>query len=304
MVRLSALADLCWAPEASTAVANVAAGALLVRGGALSPRDLAACTGGGLLYVAGVALDQYMGRDLDALERPERPIPRGDISPAAALAVSLTLMAGGVGLASLAGVAPAAVAGALAACMLLYQGALKGARPGPVARGACRFLTVCLGLSVVGPAPPAPWMWIAPLTMGGYSMAIALLPGEGLEEMGGTEDGPRDQVHRAIWAVALVLAGALVALAAASPARRLAGFVWLLPFGGFVAWRARRVFGPVLSDPSPAADAIGRAAGGAVVLMPAIDAAMVAAGGWPAAAACVLALALPAAALRRRSPDA
>ena len=300
---LRALADLCWAPEAPSAVANVAAGALLVRGGALSPSDLAVCGGAGLLYVAGGALDHYVERELDALERPHRPIPRGDLAPAAALAVGLMLMAGGVGLASLAGVAPAAVAGALAACMLLYQGALKGARPGPVARGACRFLTVCLGLSVVGPAPPAAWMWIAPLTMGGYSAAVALLPGEGLEEVGGAGAGERDQVRRAIWAVALVLGGALLALAAASPARRLAGFVWLAPFGVFVAWRARRVFGPVLSDPAPAADAIGRAAGGAVVLMPAIDAAMVAAGGWPAAAACVLSLALPAAALRRRSPD-
>jgi hypothetical protein len=58
------------------------------------------------------------------------------------------------------------------------------------------------------------------------------------------------------------------------------------------------VFGPVLTRPT--APTIGRAIGGGILLMPAIDAAMVAASGLPGAALAVLALTVPAWLLKRR----
>jgi hypothetical protein len=58
------------------------------------------------------------------------------------------------------------------------------------------------------------------------------------------------------------------------------------------------VFGPALSQPT--GPQIGRAIGGGILLMPAIDASMVAASGAPAAGLVVLCLMVPAWALKQR----
>jgi 4-hydroxybenzoate polyprenyltransferase len=278
-------------PNVFTAVANVAAGALLARGGSLRPADALLCAASACLYLAGMALNDYFDRDTDAVERPERPLPSGQVAPLSALLLGAGLLAAGVGLAAASSSLSGAVAGALAGAILLYDGALKDAPLGPFAMGACRFLNVCLGLSVAGAAPPERWMWIAPITMGAYTAALT---GLSRDEVGGTS---RARAREAIVSIAVVLLGALIALAAASPAGRMSGFLWLTPFAALVAWQARALFGAVLSDPSAAA--IGRAIGGGILLMPAIDASMVAAGGWPEMAVLVAALALPAHVLRR-----
>ncbi|HWM88708.1 MAG TPA: hypothetical protein VNO33_22815, partial [Kofleriaceae bacterium] len=181
----------------------------------------------------------------------------------------------------------------LACAILLYDGGVKSGPMAPIAMGACRFINVCLGLTAAGTsAPPESWMWAAPLTMGAYTAAITYLS---RDEVGGSSAA---RARSGVAMVAVVLLAALVALAALSPASHLAGFLWLAPFAGFVAWRARSVFGPVLGEPS--GPTIGRAIGGGILLMPAIDAAMVAAAGWPEAALSVLALAVPAWMLKRR----
>ncbi|RFU85833.1 prenyltransferase, partial [Streptomyces triticagri] len=55
------------------------------------------------LYEAGMALNDWADRAEDAVERPERPLPSGRISPAAALSAAGALTAAGLGLAALAG---------------------------------------------------------------------------------------------------------------------------------------------------------------------------------------------------------
>jgi 4-hydroxybenzoate polyprenyltransferase len=279
-------------PNVFTAASNVAAGAILARGGALRPGDLALCVASACLYLAGMALNDYFDRDIDALERPERPIPSGQIPPVFALALGIVLLTTGVALAAMTAPAAGAVAAALAGAILLYDGGLKTGPLGPLAMGTCRFLNVCLGLSVAGPAPPCAWMWIAPITMGAYTTAITLLA---RDEVAGTS---RAAARRAVGLIAAVLVAALIGLATASPAARSAGLVLLAPFAVFIAWRAREVFGPLTSEPSPAA--LGRAIGGGILLMPVIDAAMVAAGGWPRAAIAVAMLALPSVLLKRQ----
>ncbi|HUS67171.1 MAG TPA: UbiA family prenyltransferase [Kofleriaceae bacterium] len=279
-------------PNVFTAAANVAAGAILARGGTLRAGDLALCAASACLYLAGMALNDYFDRDIDALERPERPIPSGEIAPYIALAIGVGLLGAGITLAALTAPAAGAVAAALAAAILLYDGGLKGGPLGPLAMGTCRFLNVCLGLSVVGPAPPSGWMWLAPATMGAYTMAITLLA---RDEVAGTS---RAAARRAVGLVVGVLVAALAGLVLFSPAGDgVASFAPVAPIAVFIAWRARQVFAPLLAEPSP--PALGRAIGGGILLMPAIDAAMVAAGGWATAALAIALLALPSLLLKR-----
>lgn len=288
-----ALLALCRIPNVFTALANVAAGVLLARGGGFAVDDVLLLAASGCLYLAGMVLNDYFDREVDALERPERPIPSGQVSPGVALALGLGLAATGVALAACFSPVAGAVAAGLACAILLYDGGLKAGPFGPLAMGACRFINVCLGMTAAGTsAPPESWMWLAPLTMGSYTAAITYLA---RDEVGGASAA---RARNGVLLVAAILIAALVALAATSPASHLGGFLWLVPFAGFVGWRARELFGPLLADPGGAA--IGRAIGGGILLMPAIDASMVAAAGWPESALAVLLLSVPAWMLKRR----
>ena len=76
-----------------------------------------------LLYWAGMAANDWADRRLDAVERPERPIPSGRVAPAAALGLAAGLTAAGLGLAAAAGRPPGrcAVAVPLAAAIWAYD---------------------------------------------------------------------------------------------------------------------------------------------------------------------------------------
>src|SRR5687767_12443969 len=62
-----------------------------------------------LLYLGGMALNDWADREVDARERPGRPIPSGRVSPAAALAVAAGCTAGGVVIARVARGLPVSV---------------------------------------------------------------------------------------------------------------------------------------------------------------------------------------------------
>lgn len=77
-----------------------AIGALVAGGGTehLWP-VIAAVVATSLAVAAGNAINDYFDREIDATNRPDRPIPRGDIAPREALAFSLLLFAIAVALA-------------------------------------------------------------------------------------------------------------------------------------------------------------------------------------------------------------
>jgi geranylgeranylglycerol-phosphate geranylgeranyltransferase len=75
--------------------AFVAVGTDLASGGDL-PATLAAVAATGLAVGAGNAINDYFDRDIDAINKPERPIPRGAVSPRGALAFSTALFLGAV----------------------------------------------------------------------------------------------------------------------------------------------------------------------------------------------------------------
>ncbi|MGW4297204.1 SCO3242 family prenyltransferase [Micromonospora chersina] len=150
MTRLADLAELVRAPAALSVPGDVLSGAAAA--GTLGRRTPALAGASVLLYWAGMAANDWADRRLDAVERPERPIPSGRIRPATALGVAAGLTAAGLALAGAAGGRRAtAVAVPLAATIWGYDLLAKNTAAGPAVMAACRGLDVLLGASV-GPA--------------------------------------------------------------------------------------------------------------------------------------------------------
>ncbi len=77
---MKALVELVRAPAALTVPGDAVAGAA-ASGWPFGGRRTLALTGASVcIYWAGMALNDYADRHLDAIERPERPIPSGRIS--------------------------------------------------------------------------------------------------------------------------------------------------------------------------------------------------------------------------------
>ncbi|WP_248958688.1 SCO3242 family prenyltransferase [Sphaerisporangium perillae] len=154
-VDLGTLAELVRAPAALTVPGDTAAGGAVSPGLALS----SVC-----LYWAGMALNDYADRDLDAEERPERPIPSGRVRPGQALGLAAGLTATGLFLAARTGGRGAlGVATGLAAVVWAYDLVLKDTAAGPLAMAAARGLDVFLG----GTVPASPRSGVLPGTSAG-----------------------------------------------------------------------------------------------------------------------------------------
>jgi len=169
-------------PNHATAVADVLAGWLLIARPetvAAPPAAFwAAATASLLLYAAGMVLNDVFDRELDAVERPERPLPSGQISPTAAAWVGWLAASGGVaaGIAAamLSGhAAVAGVAAVLAAAVYVYDRHAKATPAGPLVMGSCRSLNWLLGMTAAGgPSTAAEWLPVA--GMGLYVVGITL----------------------------------------------------------------------------------------------------------------------------------
>ncbi|MBE1492774.1 SCO3242 family prenyltransferase [Plantactinospora soyae] len=146
MPSLRDLAQLVRAPAALSVPGDVVAGAAAAQ--ALDRRVPGLAGASVLLYWGGMAANDWADRELDARERPERPIPSGRVSPGFALGVSAGLTAAGVALAGLAGGRRAlAVAVPLAGTIWAYDLVAKNTSAGPAVMAACRGLDVLLGAS-------------------------------------------------------------------------------------------------------------------------------------------------------------
>lgn len=102
------------------------------------------------LYGGGVVLNDYFDARLDAVERPERPIPRGDITRFQAGALGFFLLFVGILSAFLAGIVPGVLATLISLLVLLYNSRSK-VHPvlGPLNMGLCRSVNLLLGISVI-----------------------------------------------------------------------------------------------------------------------------------------------------------
>jgi hypothetical protein len=141
-----ALAELVRAPAALSVPGDTVAGA--AAGGGLGRGTAGLAAASVCLYWAGMAGNDWADRELDAVERPERPIPSGRVSPRQALLTATGLTAAGLGIAALAGGRrAAAVAFPLAGAVWAYDLKAKNTAAGPLVMAGCRGLDVLLGAS-------------------------------------------------------------------------------------------------------------------------------------------------------------
>jgi 4-hydroxybenzoate polyprenyltransferase len=164
-----------------TASSNVIAGFLLATGEWQPAGVLAALVAASAsLYAAGMVLNDAFDAELDARERPERPIPSGRIRRSTALRVGWLFLAGGVALSYVAAAAsgqfaPFVVAGCLALTIVMYDGGLKRTAAGPAAMGWCRTLNVLLGASAAANLADQWDAWFYAAGVGAYTVVLTVL---------------------------------------------------------------------------------------------------------------------------------
>jgi 4-hydroxybenzoate polyprenyltransferase len=199
-----------------TAIADVLAGYAVA--GRTHPRGLPWLVGATMcLYAGGVVLNDFFDRRLDAVERPERPIPSGRVSATSAAATGSTLLVVGVVAASQASREGFLVAAAIAAFVLLYDARTKR-HPvaGPINMGLCRGLNLLLGVSAV---PGAVWdRWPIGLFAVVYIAAVTAV------SRGEVHGGRTVVATLALISLGGVVLGLLVLVAGAT-AGRIAGIV-------------------------------------------------------------------------------
>lgn len=147
-----------------TVWANVLAATALV-GASLTPAHALILVAMSFMYVGGMYLNDAFDAEIDARERPERPIPSGRVS-------RRTVFAAGYGMLGLAVIAlatfdwRAGVLGvALAAAVVAYNVHHKGFAFSPVVMGATRMLVYAATAAALTAAWPAQGVWIASATL-------------------------------------------------------------------------------------------------------------------------------------------
>lgn len=143
-MKLSVALRLGRVSNLPTVTSNVLA-AVALAGGQPSPLAIAAvCVAMSMMYVAGMFLNDAFDREIDARERPERPIPSGEVKASTVFDAGFALLLGGVALTAVtalgagAGWRPILCAIALASLIILYDAYHKQNPLSPVVMGLCR----------------------------------------------------------------------------------------------------------------------------------------------------------------------
>ena len=237
------------------------------------------------LYAGGVVLNDVFDRDLDRIERPERPIPSGRVSARSAATLGGGLLVGGVAAAMMATAAAGAMALAIAATVLLYDAWGKRQAPiAPLNMAMCRALNLMLGVTAVPAALTTAWPVAAvPLL---YIYAITVL------SRGEVHGGSR----RATSSALIILMASIAALVMVIV--RVPGGPWpALVLAAALSWRVVPAFVGARRHPTPAA--IRTAVKRGILSLVLVDAAIAAAFAGPVFAAVILATGLAAGWLAR-----
>ena len=154
---VSAYLELVRPANVTTALADVLAGyGVAGLGDVRALGWLLLATAG--LYAGGIVFNDFFDRRIDAIERPERPIPSGRVTPATAAWVGAALLAIGVVAAAQASREAAIIAATIAIAALIYDAWGKHQRLlGPLNMASCRALNLLLGLSAVPPMLAERW---------------------------------------------------------------------------------------------------------------------------------------------------
>jgi 4-hydroxybenzoate polyprenyltransferase len=211
-----------------TVVSNVIAGAVLASAPA-SFGDLALpAVALAAFYTAGMMLNDVLDERVDRTQRPERPLPSGEVSARAALGAVVALFAGGAVLLLATSLRSFLAGLGLIALIVLYDAWHKGNALSPVLMAGCRALVyVVAGLAVAD-------------ALGDESLVAAALLFAyvvGLTQLAKAEGGGL----AARWPVIAVLAPAVYWLKEL-PALDVA--LLLAAFAAWAAWALRLALGP------------------------------------------------------------
>lgn len=183
------------------------------------------------LYGGGVAFNDIADAELDAIERPERPIPSGRVSKKGAIAMASLLLLAGIVCAFQVNPLAGSLAIGVAGCALLYD--YWGKHQvffGPINMGLCRTGNLLLGIAVMPVLLDSNWyLGLLPLV---YVAAITLIS--------------RGEVHGKNRS-ALFLGGAMYAAIFVAlfllAYQKSPGYLQILPFLAFLGYR---LFPPLL----------------------------------------------------------
>ncbi|MFJ2865570.1 SCO3242 family prenyltransferase [Kitasatospora sp. NPDC087314] len=271
MTGLRVLAELVRAPAALTVLGDtLTGGAAAGRNHGLRTVRLAAAST--CLYWAGMALNDYADRHVDAGERPDRPVPSGRIGARTALATASVLTGAGLALAADRSTLPIAVP--LAATVWAYDLHLKNTPFGPAAMATARGLDVLMG------AGTARWRHAVPpaAVIAGHTYAVTMVSRR--EAYGATASLPAGALAAT---TALGLGAAGLCSPGAAPAHRATSTVLL---GGYLlAAGASQLAATVRPD----AAHLRRAVGAGIHAMIPLQAALIARTGSVRAALSLLA---------------
>jgi 4-hydroxybenzoate polyprenyltransferase len=291
-MNIGGVLRLCRPPNVFTAFADAMAGLLVLWGiGRRVPdRACAVLLASGCLYLAGIVLNDVFDREIDARERPRRPIPSGEVSVAFASLLGAGLLGAGVAIAAWVGRSPGMVAVALAVCILVYDRWAKHTRLGPLVMGSCRGLDVAMAIST-GLALDGAWPTIAvagPVVLGLYVTGLTYIARDEV-------DGNTTRRARTGLTFLAMLAGGVVLGLVMCPEvpRSVLAWPWVAMAIG-LGWRNWAPVWHVHDGPST-----GRAIGGGIILIPVIDATIAAVAGCPLWAFGVVSLVVPALILKQ-----
>ncbi|WP_157856475.1 MULTISPECIES: SCO3242 family prenyltransferase [Streptomyces] len=272
--RARTLLELVRAPAALTVLGDTLAGAAASGRHAAPGRTVRLAFASTCLYWAGMALNDYADREVDAEERPHRPLPSGRISPRTALATAAALTGAGLAAAAADGRDSLAVAAPLAATVWAYDLSLKNTPYGPAAMAAARGLDVLMGAGARGARRA-----LAPAALlAGHTYAVTAVSRK--ETLGAGASLPAGALA-ATGAVGLVAAA--LTPATAGPVRRATSTVLL---GGYVLAAGSA---QLTATVHPDATRLKRAVGAGIHAMIPLQAALTARGGSVRAALTLLA---------------
>lgn len=209
---LRGILELLRPPNVATAAADVLAG-FGVAGLQNRPALPWLLVATACLYAGGVVLNDVFDREVDRVERPERPIPSGRVPVRVAAGVGAALLTAGILAAILATRAAAAIAVTIALLVLAYDAwGKRFPAIGPINMGSCRALNLLLGVAAVPAALEESWpLALIPLL---YIGAVTTL------SRGEVQGGSARSATVALVSLSAALAG-LVAVAARSGDHRV-----------------------------------------------------------------------------------
>ncbi|MDP9641081.1 4-hydroxybenzoate polyprenyltransferase [Actinopolyspora lacussalsi] len=280
-VRIRTLVELVRAPAALSVPGDVAAGSAARRPSSQTTMlMLSSC----LLYWAGMALNDYADREVDAAERPARPIPSGRVPPGLALGLAISFTGLATTIAALScGRRTLRVTVPLAGTVWGYNMGLKRIPAGPATMAAARALDVLHGAGPGGFRDAAP----AAAAIGAHTYGVSTV---GRAEVSGASrrvPGAALTMTTTIVSTLLPRAIRMTAVRGPESRHRLVGATMSAALAVYVGTTGTAQL-KALRDPSPAR--LRQATSAGILGMIPLQAALTAGGGAPRRAATVLTL--------------